>query len=163
MIRIGASVLPRLVFLFLASMLFAMLVAACTQAAPTATPAPIPASLGMHTPEDFRLQYEGWPGEHKFAIDDEVNVRFAYPSNFIDWAWFALVTHIPSASTIGLRRPWIFLNTESSVSSKETGEDILGEEIVIRRNYTSTEGESYLEAVLADEAMMRRILARAED
>lgn len=133
------------------------------QLAPTPTPAPMPPSRGVHTPEDFQLQYEGWPEEHKFAINDDVNVRFAYPSDFIDWAWFALVAHVPSASTVTFRRPWIILNTDSDVTSKESGELLWGEELIVRTHYETGEGEAHLEAVLADEALMRRILSRAKE
>ena len=161
MIRIGASVLPRPVLPFIAPVLVAMLLTACAQAAPTTTPAPRPQSQGVHTPEDYRLQYEGWPEEHRFAIDDEVKVLFAYPSNFIDWAWFASISHIPSASAVTLRRPYIFLDSPGNVSSKETGELLWGEELIVRTHYESDEGETQLEAVLSDEAMMRRILSKA--
>ena len=160
MIRIASSVLPSPVRLFVTSMLLAMLLAACAQATPTATPTPMPASQGIHTPEDYRLQYEGWPEEHRFAIDDEVKVLFAYPSDFIDWAWFASINHIPSASAVTLRRPYIILDSQGNVSSKETGELLWGEELIVRTHYESDEAEIQLEAVLGDEALMRRILAR---
>jgi hypothetical protein len=161
MTRIETSVLPRPVLLFVASMLLAMMVAVCAQAAPTATPAPMPPSRGVHTPEDYRLQYEGWPEEHRFAIDDDVKVLFAYPSGIIDWAWFASISHLPSASAVTLRQPYTFQDGQGNVSFKETGELLWGEELIIRTHYESGEGEPQLEAVLADEALMRRILSRA--
>lgn len=134
--------------------------AACAQATPTATPAPRPPSQGIHTPEDYRLQYEGWPEEHKLAIDDEVKVLFAYPSGIIDWAWFASINHIPSASAVTLRRPYAFLDSQGNVSSRETGQLLWGVELIVRTHYESDEAETQLEAVLSDEALMRRILSR---
>ena len=134
-----------------------------TTPAPTATPAPLPPSQGVHTPEDYREQYEMWPGEYKFAIDDEVSVRFAYPSPIIDFAGFAFISHIPSASTVVLRRPYTFLDSQGNVSSKETGEILCGKEIMIFRHYESGEGEARLESVLGDEMLIRRILAGPEE
>ena len=128
-------------------------------AIPTATPAPLPPSQGVHTPEDYREQYEGWPEEYKFAIDDEVSVRFAYPSPIIDFAGFAFISHIPSASSVVLRRPYWFVDADGNVSSKPDVEDIWGEEMIILRHYESGEGEASLESVLRDEALMRRILS----
>lgn len=143
-----------------AAVLLATFLTACTQVASTATPSPRPPSQGIHTPEDYRLQYEGWPEEHRFAIDDEVKVLFAYPSGIIDWAWFASINHIPSASAVTLRRPYTFLDSQGNVSSKETGELLWGKEIMVRTHYESGEGETQLKAVLGDEALMRRILSR---
>ena len=116
-------------------------------------------SQGVHTPEDYRNQYDGWPEGYKFAIDDEVSVRFAYPSPMIDWAGFAFISHIPSASTVVLRRPYWFVDADGKVSSKPDVEDIWGEEMIILRHYETGEGEARLESVLGDEALMRRILS----
>ncbi len=146
-----------------AAIVLVMLLAACAQAGTTPTPAPLPPSQGVHTPEDYREQYQGWPEEYKFAIDDEVSVRFAYPSPIIDFAGFAFISHIPSASTVVLRRPYTFLDAQGNVSSQETGEDLWGEEIMVFRHYESGEAQTRLEAVLGDEALMRRILSGSEE
>ena len=119
----------------------------------------MPPSEGVHTPQDYREQYEGWPQGYKFAINDAVSVRFAYPSPIIDCAGFAFISHIPSASTVVLRRPYTFLDAQGNVSSKETGEDLWGEEIMVFRHYESGESEARLESVLGEETLMRRILA----
>ena len=154
---------PKPVFPYLASVVFAILLAACTQATPTATPTPLPASQGVHTPEDYREQYERWPEEYKFAIDDEVTVRFSYPGPIIDWAGFAFISHIPSASSVVLRRPYSFVDAQGNISSKEIGEELWGEELMDFRHYESAEGEVRLESVLGDEVLMRRILSSAEE
>ena len=144
-----------------ATLILAILLSACTQTTPTATPAPRPSSQGVHTPEDYRKQYEEWPAAYKFSIDEQVSVRFAYPSPIIDFAGFAFISHTPSASTVVLRRPYTFLDGQGNVSSKETSEELWGEEIMVFRHYESGEGEAQLESVLGDEALMRRILSGA--
>ncbi len=87
----------------------------------------------------MRGQFTRWPEEYKFAIDDEVVVLFAYPSDIIDWAGAAFINHIPSVSTVVLY----------TVFSSET-----------RRSYNNDGGRTRLEAVLADEALMQSIEAR---
>ena len=90
---------------------------ACTAAAtPTATPTPRPPVQGIRTPEDMRGKFEAWPEEYKFAIDDDVVVRFAYPSDFIDFGGAAFIDHIPSVSMVVL---YTAFSAETRVLSSE--------------------------------------------
>jgi len=113
--------------------------ACATTTTPTPTPTPRPPVQGIRTPEDMRGKFEAWPEEYKFAIDDDVVVRFAYPSDFIDFSGAAYINHIPSVSTVVLYTAF----------SAET-----------RRSYKNDEGRARLEAILADEALMQTIEAR---
>ena len=117
----------------------AFLLAACGGAGPppTPTPTPQPSVAGVHTPEDMRAQFAGWPDEYKLALNETVVILFAYPSQLLDWAGGAFLHHIPSVSSVVL----------FPVFSGDP------------RNYRNSEGRERLEAVLADESIMQSILA----
>ncbi|NQW24145.1 MAG: hypothetical protein HQ475_11945 [SAR202 cluster bacterium] len=159
--QINLSIRPRAILLSIATLLATMLLTAYAQTTPTATPSPLAPSQGVHTPEDFQNQYDRWPDDYKFTFDDEVSVRFAYPSPIIDGAGFAFISHIPSTSTVVLRRPRSFIDAQGNESSTETGEDLWGKDIVIRKDYRSEEGAARLESVLVGEMLVRRILSKS--
>jgi len=139
----------------------AILLAACALASPTPTPTPQPAALGVHTPEDLRRQFETWPEKYKFAIDQDVVVRLAYPSPIIDWAGFAFIDHIPSASSLTLASPIVIVGSDGQVLEEERGQDFYGYEVRVRKHYKSDEGRSRLESVLTNDEMMQCTLRDA--
>lgn len=147
--------------LLLVGLMALLLQAACVQASPT--PTPKPAAEGVHTPDDMRAQYERWPDDYKVAIDEEVVMLFAYPSPIIDWAGFAFIKHIPSASSVTLGRPFSIMRPDGTViqAHSDREEMIRGERLTVWRHYTSEEAKARLDTVLTDEGLMRRILGDA--
>ena len=115
-----------------------LMVAAAQTATPTATPAP--QVRGIYTPEDMQWQYDEWPDDCKFAIDEEVVVRFAFPDRMTDWIGAVFVDHIPSFSAVTL--------------------DYGGE--ITHEHYGSEDGRARLQAALCDPALMARIRKRAD-
>lgn len=57
---------------------------------------------GIETPEDMQRQYKRHPDEHKFSIDDDLVVMFAYPDSNIRWTGMVFIHHFPSVSEIAL-------------------------------------------------------------
>jgi len=57
---------------------------------------------GIANPEDMRRQYKRHPAEHKFAIDDDLVVMFAYPDANIRWTGMVFIHHFPSVSEVVL-------------------------------------------------------------
>jgi hypothetical protein len=79
-----------------------------------------------------------------------------------DWAGFAFIDHVPSVSSVTLRRPYELILEDGSIG-KEEGEMLHGQELVIRGHYESEEGEAWLVAILEDAYVMNRILAGPEE
>ncbi len=80
-------------------------------------------------------QFERHPEAYRFAVDDDVVVRVAYPSEVIRWSWAAILTHIPTLSSIELDRE--------------------GE--VLRTHFQGGDGEARLRKALRDDATMARV------
>lgn len=57
---------------------------------------------GIETSEDMRRQYERHPDEHKYSIEDDLVVMFAYPDVNIRWTGMVFIHHFPSVSEIAL-------------------------------------------------------------
>ena len=96
------------------------------------------------TGEVVRAQFERYPEAYRLTLNDDVVVRVAYPSEVIRWSWAAVITHLPSQSSIEL--------------------DLKGE--LLRSHFQSSAGEAALRSVLDDDAMMasvRRSLALIGD
>ena len=96
------------------------------------------------TGEVVRAQFERHPEGYRLTINDDVLVRIAYPSDVIRWSWAAVITHVPSQSSIEL--------------------DLRGDPL--RSHFQSGAGEAALRRVLDDDAMMasvRRSLALIGD
>lgn len=128
----------------------------------TPTPAPQMPSAGIHTSAALKALLSSFPPEYMCFLDEQTVVRFAYPSGSIDWAGFAFIDHVPSVSSVTLRRPYRIIRKDGIVS-REEGEMLYGQELVVRRHYESDEGESSLDAILEDENVMQRILAGPEE
>ncbi len=119
-------------------------------------PAPVPSPTATRpcpwkvlTPEDERAQFECHPEAYKFTIDQETVVMFTYPTEALDFAGFASIHHIPSVSSFALNPP-SFGGTLRSYGDQQ---------VAITKHYQSEAGRTRLEAVLADEGLMGRILA----
>lgn len=82
-----------------------------------------------------------WPEKYKLAIDKDVVVLFPPAQSTAEWIGVAFIHHIPSVSKVILY-PVFGANP---------------------RDYKSEEGRQRLEAVLADQALMQRILERIPD
>ena len=85
--------------------------------------------------EAIRDQFERHPEAYRFAVDDDVVVRVAYPSDVIRWSWAAILTHIPTLSSIELDRE--------------------GE--VLRTDFQGGDGKARLREALRDDATMARV------
>ncbi len=108
---------------------------------PTPTPTPRAPSSGVHTPEDLRAMIANWPEEYRLVVDEDVGVLFTnLPNSVAEWAGAAMIYHIPSVSVAYLYA-WIGRS----------------------RYYNDDEGRTRIEAVLADEALMKRIVDRIPD
>lgn len=83
----------------------------------------------------IRAGFERHPEAYRFAIDAETVVRVAYPSEIIRWSWAAVMTHVPSGSSVEL--------------------DPQG--IVVRTHFQSGAGEAALDRALGDDAVMARV------
>ncbi|MDP3064436.1 MAG: hypothetical protein Q8O40_14690 [Chloroflexota bacterium] len=82
-----------------------------------------------------------WPEDYKLVIDEDMAVLFTnIPNSVAEWAGAAMIYHTPSMSSAVLYA-WIGRS----------------------RYYNSEEGRTRIEAVLADEALMKRIVDRIPD
>ena len=97
-----------------------------------------------------------YPEDYLCYVDEEVVVRFAYPSPMIDWAGFAFITHVPSVSSVTLRWPYAIILADGTIE-REPGELLHGEELLIQKRYQSERAREKLEAILTDEDLMQRI------
>ena len=91
-----------------------------------------------------RAQFERHPAAYRVTINDDVVARIAYPSEVLRWSWAAVMTHIPSQSSVEL--------------------DVDGE--VLRSHFQASAGEAALRSVLDDGAAMESVrlsLARIGD
>jgi len=135
---------------------------ACGAESPTPTPTPRPVSQGVHTSEDMRAQYDRWPDAYKFAVSDDVVVLLAYPMGNGTWAGFAFIHDIPSVSSVTLGRPAVLIPSPDSTPVPLFDDwdtlTVEGKDFRAFRRYNSEESRTRLEAVLADEGAMRRIL-----
>lgn len=96
----------------------------------TSTPTPRPPSFGIQTAEELRRFIDDWWESSKLVISEDVAVLLSSAAAFI--------YHIPSLSVV-----FVFPNHETDY----------------HKDYKTEDGAAALEAVLADDAVMRQIRA----
>lgn len=105
----------------------------------TATGNCFPASV--HTSREMQARVDCHPSEYKLPISKDTVILFAFPGPIVDWVGPVFIIHVPSAS--------------------EAVVDYDGRLLV--RGYTTSEGQTAIEAVLDDSALMARVLERAKE
>ena len=111
---------------------------------------------------DLVAQLSTYPQEYVCYLDTMVVVMFAYPDPTIDWAGFAFITDISSASEVTLSYPHPGVNEDGSPLN-ETGDLVQGQRLIIQRDYRSDAAKVRLEAILADGDLIQRIISGPQE